>query len=434
MKRMSLWIGAPGLLVAGVAFASGSAGTLDPSFGGGDGIALTPTVGANVRRMAIDSVGRTVAVGFEGSTGRDRWYVARFAPDGSLDTTFAAGAGSMSLFGSVASDQAFGVAIDDAGRILVAGSVTWQVSGGKKPKTEKDFGLIRLQPDGAMDPSFGSGGIVLTGFSGNGSADTAYVVLSQPDGRTVVAGGSVQGGYANLARYTASGALDTTFGAGSGKVVLSLGGVATPCALRRDSAGRYVLLTRPGTSGPTFLVRLLANGALDNSFGSRNLTSMLTPLGSNFWGAGLQLATDESFVVCGRIGTGSASDSVVAKFSAIGNLDTTFGSGGATVLGLPWIDEARAVAIDAVGRILLASLWSDPARGNKWVFVASRLLATGALDANYGSGGLGQVADAGGTSNMPWDAAIDASGKFVAVGGGQVMSTSAVMLVRWLPD
>src|SRR5215469_3921905 len=77
----------------------------------------------------------------------------------------------------------------------------------------------RLTPStgGLLDPTFGSGGQVLSSFSNNW--DQAMAVVAQPDGKIVIAGdttvpGSKTGGDFLVARYNADGSLDTSFGSG----------------------------------------------------------------------------------------------------------------------------------------------------------------------------------------------------------------------------
>src|SRR4051812_35340912 len=67
---------------------------------------------------------------------------------------------------------------------------------------------------GALDPTFGSGGMVTSNWSVN---DYAKDALIQPDGKVVVAGRGAPGntGFDFLiARYNANGSADTSFGSG----------------------------------------------------------------------------------------------------------------------------------------------------------------------------------------------------------------------------
>ncbi len=425
---------AAAILWTGVASAAGGSGDLDTSFGGGDGIAVSSIAGFNVRGIAADSSGRTVAVGWSSNGTYNVWCIARFASDGSLDTSFFGGAGYKTFFGTLASNQARGVAIDGSGRIVVSGQVTWLVSGGKRPKTQTGFGVMRLLSDGTTDTSFGAAGTVLTGFSTGGVNPMAATVQVQPDDGKILAAG-YSGSYVALARYTDSGAPDSTFGAGTGSVTLSLGtSEAYLNALRRDAVGRYVFVT-PGrpTAIPSMLARVLPGGALDTTFGVRNLTTALASFGTRYRSSALELTSDDKILVAGSLQAGTdgfSTESVVSRFDASGALDTTFGSSGIASPHLPLVDEARGLGIQVDGRIVLVSSWGNPALpSNRGVFAASRYLADGTPDTTYGTGGLGQIADSG-TSSSPWAGVLDPSGNWVAAGNA---SGSLPMLARWLP-
>lgn len=72
-------------------------------------------------------------------------------------------------------DQAYGLAIQRDGKLVVAGS------GGLD-----DLALVRYLPDGRLDPRFGNGGIVFTDIAG--APDQATALAIQRDGKLVVAG------------------------------------------------------------------------------------------------------------------------------------------------------------------------------------------------------------------------------------------------------
>src|SRR5438034_25654 len=133
-----------------------------------------------------------------------RFALARYDPDGSLDPTF--GDGGKQLLGGCAGTVGAGmsanaVAIDPAGRIVLAGSCSVST-----------FALARYNSDGSLDPTFGSGGFVTTQFAGGSGAGDAFSIAIDPSGRIVAAGFAFPP-FA-LARYTPAGALDPTFGSG----------------------------------------------------------------------------------------------------------------------------------------------------------------------------------------------------------------------------
>jgi len=100
------------------------------------------------------------------------------------------------------------------GKIIVLGS---------KINNSSDFVVLRFNPDGTPDNSFGDNGKVVTAISN--VADVANHVVYQPDGKLIVvgfsaayntSGGSVK---AVLVRYNPDGSLDPTFG--NGGIVLT---------------------------------------------------------------------------------------------------------------------------------------------------------------------------------------------------------------------
>src|SRR5262249_6508072 len=133
---------------------------------------------------------------------------SRLTPSGgALDTTFGQGGAVLTHFGAFNNDQAQAIAVQSDGKIVVVGS------GGS---TGNDFEVVRYNPNGSLDTSFGSGGKVTTDFAGRG--DAAQAVVIQSDGKIVVVGsaymGSTTGTDFALARYNSNGSLDTSFGIG----------------------------------------------------------------------------------------------------------------------------------------------------------------------------------------------------------------------------
>jgi uncharacterized delta-60 repeat protein len=218
-------------------------GTLDPSFSG-DGEART-VFGEHSQDSAesvtIDSAGRIVAAGISRDFSQPygdgyRSAVARYLPGGNLDPSFSGDGRQLIAYHNQQLDlQA--VAVDDHDRILLAGTdYVFQ--------QDTHFAVIRLRPNGALDPSFASGGKNATAFQGG----FAYSVAIEPDGRIVAAGyapdptstdpeGRLQ--FA-LARYTPGGALDPSF-SGDGRATTRFGtGHSWANSVAIDSLGRIV--------------------------------------------------------------------------------------------------------------------------------------------------------------------------------------------------
>jgi uncharacterized delta-60 repeat protein len=173
-------------------------GSLDTTFGGGGGV--DPAL-ALPFAMAVQPDGRIVVVGLtvESPTGG----MIRVLPNGAPDTSFGTN-GRVAVEGGY-DGYAQAVAVQPDGRILVAGH-----AGAGWPS---DFALWRLEADGRLDLTFGSGGQVFTDL---GAADYACDVAVQPDGRIVAVADSIRGEGSDfmLARYESNGALDHSFGPG----------------------------------------------------------------------------------------------------------------------------------------------------------------------------------------------------------------------------
>lgn len=98
-----------------------SNGTLDDTFGS-SGVVNTSfgiDVSAIAEAVAIQSDSKFVAAGYSGSSGNNKFALARYTPEGKMDATF----GNNGILTTAISEEAigFGLALDSAGRIVVAG-------------------------------------------------------------------------------------------------------------------------------------------------------------------------------------------------------------------------------------------------------------------------------------------------------------------------
>ncbi|MEA2293442.1 MAG: hypothetical protein QOE86_1081 [Solirubrobacteraceae bacterium] len=254
---------------------------------------------------------------------------AALAGAGDLDPAFS-GDGRVSLPGA-GPFVPRALAIQPDGRIVAAGSSCQPAaaSGDATCLTDGDasFRLARLTPDGGVDPEFGDNGLVTTPI-GSGRSQ-ALDVLVEPSG-AIVAGGAARDAQGQdvlaLARYDARGALDPTFGIGG----IVLQPVGTGFAAIADIAagpGGTILVT--GQAGQRMLVaRFTATGALDAGFGTGGTVVAGPAYG---YGLGLAPAPDGSVVAAGI--AGDTPDPAGYRFgelrlTAAGLPDGTFGIGG----------------------------------------------------------------------------------------------------------
>jgi uncharacterized delta-60 repeat protein len=202
-------------------------GTRDTSFGSGGYVTITPGFpgGAMLGRAILRQPdGKLVVAGqlFDtgGLVGFDNFAVARFHPDGALDSSFGGDGRVFSDFPSGSDDPLFfsadngrAIVLQADGKLVVAGQAIGAPPPGFLGNASR-FALARYEEDGDPDPTFGSAGIVLTEYPG--ASEGARALALQPDGKLVVAGeadATGDGQVFALARYKSDGKLDATFGA-----------------------------------------------------------------------------------------------------------------------------------------------------------------------------------------------------------------------------
>jgi len=406
-------------------------GSLDPTFGTG-GRVTTDFGGLDVAQaVTIQSDGRIVAAGYTSSGGMTRIALARYLPSGTLDPAFGTG-GRVVTDLSGDNEIASAVAVQTDGGIVVAGRAGTIASG------SLDFVLLRYLASGALDPAFGTGGVVTTDFAGLN--DSARDLLLLPDGRIVAGGVARPSSDANpdfaLVRYFPSGALDPTFGTG-GKVTTDFDGAGDAIsALGLLPDGRIAaagLARVPGTNRPRFAqAQYLASGALDPSFGVGG--KAVTDVGEEEEVYALVVLPDGKRVVAGgrRGATFGDYGFVVAQHLPDGSLDPTFGGPGwvTTAIGAS-LDEANALVIQPDGKLVAAGF--TVAGGNWAGFALARYLPDGSLDAAFGTGG--RVVTSVGGLRVAHALVRQSDGKLVAAGWGAVPgSLRDFALARYLPS
>jgi uncharacterized delta-60 repeat protein len=308
-------------------------GTLDKTFGVGGKVQTDfPGLAAVASSVVVQPDGKIVVAGgaFPLFTFAGDFKVARYNPDGSLDTSFGDGGIVTTTFpeGSYASD----VALQADGKIIAAGTVFVDFNPGESSNT--DFALARYNPDGTPDATFGNGGQVSTDFLG--LEDDAFSVLIQPDGKIVAVGSANDPAtFYDFAavRYLSNGTLDTTFGV-AGKVHTDFGDQnfdrARSAALQPD--GRIVAagfaISQNGGIQNFAVTRYTSNGVLDTSFGTDGMTQI--DFGSCCQSANkVLLQPDGKIITVGYANTESSdSDFLLARLTSDGPLDPTFGAGG----------------------------------------------------------------------------------------------------------
>jgi uncharacterized delta-60 repeat protein len=321
------------------------------------------------------------------------------------------------------------------------------------------FAQTICQPSGisgAPDCSFG-GGLVTTALPGGFGTGTD--VVAQPaDGKLVVVGygypaNTPQGGGYDwyVLRYNPDGTLDGGFGdrgIATTSVTPALDAeYARAVALQTvESETRIVVAgSAPlkSAGNPQFgvaLVRFRPGGQLDTSFGTNGRVQFGWSTKGDSSGYELTLQCDGKIVGVGKYGA----DMGVARLLPNGSFDTSFGTGGKTLLSLgkaaaaDTIGGAYAVAMQSFGgaqpsgcpaeqRILVAG--NRPivnGTGTSRDMAVVRLLPNASLDSSFGSGGRAFIDNAR-SVDYAWGVGVDLDNRVVVSGYTNTGSTNATV-------
>ena len=329
-------------------------GTLDPSYGGGLGFSSADLGGTErYGAGALQPDGKIILAGTTYFVDDDYGIARLLNPQGTFDSGFSGN--GIEVAGGAGSEGATAVTLQPDGRIVFAG---FEGSG----PAGQDWLVGRLlNPQGSPDSSFGTGGFVTLNMSG--TADIAYDVLVQPDGKVLVAGQGGRdegqgGGFGVIARRLPGGNSDDGFANSGDRRGLGLS--VFDMALQPD--GKIVAA---GYDGSFQVSRLLPSGALDESFGGDGTTGT-----ADFdLASAIIVQPDGKVIAAGGAGPGIG----VARFQPNGLLDSTFGNNGKVTLdfgvefgmgggaGLVLQPDGKIIlAGNVLGNIALARLDGDP--------------------------------------------------------------------------
>ena len=273
-------------------------GSLDTSFDT-DGILVTDMGGNDVARsVTIDADGKIVVAGYRYTGSQYDIAVARYNSNGTLDSSFDGDGKVTTSWGN--NEFAYSVAIQDDGKIVVAGTRAYY-SGG----TSYNFALVRYNSNGSLDTSFDGDGILVTDVL-PGGIDVARSVAIQADGKIVVAG--YAGNDLALVRYNTNGTLDTSF-SGDGKLIADIsGGEDKAYSVAIQSDGKIVVAGYAGDD--LALARYNTNGSLDTTFDGDGI--LVTDLGGTDVANCVAIQSDGRIVVAGT----DSNDFAVVRYDA----------------------------------------------------------------------------------------------------------------------
>lgn len=296
-------------------------GSLDTTFDG-DGKVIT-SIGAgddDVRAIAIQPDGKIIVAGDAELVANSSNYfaLARYNPDGSLDMTFD-GDGKVTTFlrNAPNDDKIFEIELQPDGKILAAG---WSYAG---INFDYDFALARYNSDGSLDTTFDGDGKLTTAVSTTTSPDVAYGIALQPDGKIVAAGNAYAGANNDdcaVLRYNSNGSLDTTFD-GDGKVYFSfhvLLEALRDVVIQPDgkivAAGYKTNFSGSPTSTDLAVVRLNPNGSLDTTFDGDGKVITQPGINTGMGASSVKLLPNGKIVAAGYHTLGATAEFAVARY------------------------------------------------------------------------------------------------------------------------
>ncbi|WP_347069851.1 T9SS type A sorting domain-containing protein [Flavobacterium sp. WV_118_3] len=402
-------------------------GGLDPTFGTGGKVITSINSGADkAHGVALQQDGKIVVAGYTYSSvfGED-FACVRYNADGSLDTTFGTnGKVSFDLQGG-SDDRAYSMDLQMDGKIVIAG---YSDNG-----SDRAGAVIRLNTNGTLDTTFGTGGKAFTNFTIYNTAARAdefrVVKVHHVTGSIVVGGTSVLNTNESrgiFARYTASGILDTTFGNNGRLIDLpfpeSNSNGFTFCIedLALKSNGKITAVgwsDVPGNGSMQYsrqyVCRLNSNGTLDTTFSSDGFASNSFTTSDNKTNAML-LKPDDSFLFSGSsrwsstdykyyYGTVTASGTVALQ----GSIDFSPGT----------IDMCYDMGMDSNAKIILAGSAIDATTTTATSkFALTRLNTDYSIDTTFGTSGKVTTDFGTNTYSESLAMAIQSDDKIILVG------------------
>jgi len=342
-----------------------------------NGTALKVTTAIGTGNDAANAVvtqpdGKIVVAGSAMMANRE-FALTRYNSDGSLDTTFSGDGKVTTTIGSGA-DEAYGVALQADGKIVVVGQTD---------NVSYRFAVARYSSDGTLDTDFSGDGMLMTQV---GSADFGKAVAIQSDGKIVVVGVSSDGANYSLAivRYNSDGTLDTTFSSDGWLTTALSPGDSGASAVAIDSSGRIVVAGTANGNTDFSVARFNSDGTFDNTFSGDGIYNF--NMGGSDEVKSIAIDSDGKIVVAGYAYNGSDNDFAVARLNTNGTLDTTFSDDGMVLTPVGTnSDQAYGVAIQDNGKIVVAGHTTNVSYGDDFGIV--RYNSDGTLDTTYGTSG-----------------------------------------------
>ncbi len=364
-------------LAFGANFAQAQAGTLDPTFGNGGTVTTSFANGSAGVGSFEESNGDIVAVAQVDFVDNEGTGIGLVRYTSTGALDITFGTnGITNTTFAGFIFTPFGFAVQTNGDILVAGEAISSAG-------QIEFGLARYTANGILDATFGNGGLVTTVVGTR--VDVPSAMLLQANGKVVMAGFEVaQEGVApgkmSMVRYNSNGSLDITFGTGGISLVTDT--ITGPEALALLSNGDYLAVGQNGSGKTGVIVELNSKGVLQPKVTAGTVTAALS---SSQGGASPTIFQSNGDYIAAT--TTCTDDSQcrghkigVSRFLETGKVDTSFNANSFESFDPPATTSmGTAMALQANGQIVVGGLIS-PTQGGM-----ARLDANGELDVTFGT-------------------------------------------------
>jgi uncharacterized delta-60 repeat protein len=410
-----------------------SADTLsfDTSFGTGGKVITSFGHHADIEKTAIQPDGKIIAVGRASNGSFFGWAIARYTPDGTLDTNFGNNGIVTKYFAatSVLND----VVIQSDGKIVVGGYSNTG-AGCQTGHAPICWTVARYNINGTLDTTFGNNGVNVTPFiNPNNGPQMVQSLALQEDGKIVAAGTTANVG---VVRYNSDGSIDFK----SDMVIIppdfSAGNTADSAhAVRLQPDGKIVVAGTWSKYGEfvnhAYVLRLNADGQVDATFGTDGLarTSIMARDGLT----DMLLQADGKIILtgggCPAPDCSDGGDTFVARLTATGNFDTHFGIDGKVIYPIAGNDAANAVVLQTDGKILLGG-YEDTETSSGLDAALRRLKPDGTPDLTFSANGS-LVTPIGQNNDAISSIAQQDDGKLIATGSTSNGSYNEWVLARF---
>jgi uncharacterized delta-60 repeat protein len=414
--------------------------------------------GAGLASNIVEQGGRFIIVGgsdtFTGQANEQGLFLARFEADGTPDPSFGQGGSTRIILfaqNKMVNNSSPSVALSPNGKIVVARTITDKFPGNLPGRR---VAVVRLDPDGSLDPTFGNGGLVYTTIDNHFEALSVAV---QRDDRVVVGGQSGHTGncpctrLATLIRYQSNGQPDPTFGSfGVARATLVV--VGPPPTLSRESSFSSIFVQENGLivaagqvqtgteklvpSAKMLVAEYLPTGELNPAFGSSGAVALTFDGPYQKFDASSLAFRENGKILAGgsaslyEVSPGQAilvdQAFVFAQLTPGGELDATFGNAGKIVVDVnPLIgvspsrplDQLYKVTLATSGEIYAAGIAGGPVGTSDEAIDIVALRSDGSLKQDFGKAGLFSIG-----TYSPWhmwlaqDALLTSGGRLVVSG------------------